>query len=100
MEVVSTTAGLLCNFEVLEIIKSRKNQRLQNFNANFQDRDFVESRVEKYIEKSLPKNKKQSDCARLIHALKERNLLLTEAEYIGIFNYLPTSLVEIHLVEF
>jgi hypothetical protein len=98
MEVISSNDGILCNFEVLETLNIRKKQRTNAPNPIFNDRDTIEFQTRKYIDKYLGVKRTQADCQLFITTLKKSGLLLTEAEYVGLLNFLPTSVVEIHLV--
>ena len=100
--VVSANDGLLTNIEVRDIINSRRKHRKPEVNqpqTDLQSREFVESKVMKYIEESTPN---VDNTMELVHeclsTLKKMNLGLTEGELVQIANHIPLRQVELHLV--
>ena len=100
--IVSANDGLLTNVEVRDILASRRQHRKPEVNqphTDLQSREFVESKVLKYIEESVPTVDNSMELVReCLSTLKKMNLGLTEGELVQIANHIPMRQVELHLV--
>ena len=100
--IVSANDGLLTNIEVRDILASRRQQRKPEINqtqTDLQGREFVETKVLKYIEESIPTVDNSMELVReCLSTLKKMNLGLTEGELVQIANHIPMRQVELHMV--
>ncbi|KAL6047005.1 DNA-directed RNA polymerase III subunit RPC9 [Balamuthia mandrillaris] len=94
MQVLDANAGLLSNFELLELLK-------ENFTADQQRRrpritPLIEAQVGGYLSSTACKDEKSEQVAECVRRLSPFHL--TKAEMLQVLNLSPKSEVEVHLI--
>jgi len=94
MEVLDSNAGLVSNFELLEIL--RKKHTVVNDQGRKPVVPLIEAQVIGYLESSPVANVSQKGAEECLARLEKYNL--TKAETLQILNLVPTTEVEVHLI--
>ena len=98
MQITSTNDSILCNYEVLELLKEKK--RNTNNNLTSPNNEIIERNTLKYLEEYQTKIITNNTMKLFIEQLKNENIKLTKAEYLVLLNHMPTHPVEIYLVSY
>lgn len=100
MQVKSGNDGLLTNYEVLDLLKERKENRdyWRKNTIELQARIALENRFQAYMKQSSTRSLSFDQMKDLMVQLKALKLKLSEEEMIQLANLLPTSEVEMYLV--
>lgn len=101
MKVERTNEGALTDYEVLQLMRERKETRLhKSAMVAYAERNWIDHKVIKFLTQShskcsfLDDNKVQEFISRLNSA----RFQLTPAEKLQFINHCPTELVDIHLI--
>lgn len=101
MKVLLINEGALTDFEVLQLMQERKEQRLhKSANVAYAERNWMDHKVLKFLTQS------HSKCAHLTptgvrdfaRQVDQAGLKLSPAEKLQFMNHLPMELVDIHLI--
>lgn len=101
MKVLLINEGALTDFEVLQLMQERKEQRLhKSAMVAYAERNWMDHKVLKFLTQS------HSKCALLTptnardfcRQVEQAGLALSPAEKLQFMNHLPTELVDIHLI--
>ncbi|TYZ64794.1 hypothetical protein PybrP1_011832 [[Pythium] brassicae (nom. inval.)] len=101
MKVLMINEGALSDFEVFELMKERKDERLhKSANVAYAERNWMDHKVLKFLSQT------HSKCAQLdtdkvrrfLRELEKAALPLTPAEKLQFINHVPVELVDVHLI--
>jgi hypothetical protein len=101
MKVLLINEGALTDFEVLQLMQERKEQRLhKSANVAYAERNWMDHKVLKFLTQS------HSQCAQLTptgirdfsRQVDQAGLALSPGEKLQFINHLPMELVDVHLI--
>ncbi|RLN91702.1 hypothetical protein BBJ28_00024744 [Nothophytophthora sp. Chile5] len=102
MKVLLTNEGALSDFEVLQLMQERKEQRLhKSATVAYAERNWMDHKVLKFLTQSHSHSStlSESSIQDFLREMTQSGLpALTPAEKLQFINHLPTELVDIHLI--
>lgn len=91
MEVVDAQSEVLCNREVLELLRNNVSKKHTNLATILYE-------TTSYLESSPISNASLLDLSEFLDAIGERKYNLSKAEKIQIVNLIPQNEIELHLI--
>lgn len=101
MKVLLVNEGALSDFEVLQLMQERKEQRLhKSANVAYAERNWMDHKVLKFLTQSHSKcvHVTASGARDFARQADQAGLQLSPAEKLQFINHLPMELVDIHLI--